>query len=121
MKILNIFVLQLGDWVAEKTLAAQDETYRDAKSIHSKYMRHQAFELEIKSNKNQLEKLIKDGEQLIAEKPELAKVCSVIQQSTRVDSCIHGHLATQFKPYLQHYFKTVAQFDFELRECWNLS
>lgn len=85
MSILNIFILQLDDWVAEKQLAAQDETYRDAKSIHSKYMRHQAFELEIKSNKNQLEKLIKDGDQLILEKPELAKVCA-IWQSVRVES-----------------------------------
>lgn len=67
-------LFQLADWLGEKMLAAQDETYRDAKSIHSKYMRHQAFELEIKSNKNQLEKLIKDGTEIIAEKPELEKV-----------------------------------------------
>lgn len=67
-------LFQLADWLGEKMLAAQDETYRDAKSIHSKYMRHQAFELEIKSNKNQLEKLIKDGKEIIAEKPELEKV-----------------------------------------------
>ena len=39
-------------------IAAQDETYRDAKNIHSKWMRHQAFESEIKSNKDRLEKLI---------------------------------------------------------------
>ncbi|ESN99908.1 hypothetical protein HELRODRAFT_101195 [Helobdella robusta] len=64
---------ELTDWLGEKSIAAQDDTYRDAKSIHSKYMRHQAFELEIKSNKDQLEKLLKDGQKLIAEKPELAK------------------------------------------------
>ena len=86
---------ELGDWVAEKTLAAQDETYRDAKSIHSKYMRHQAFELEIKSNKNQLEKLIKDGEQLIVEKPELAKevqprLDELIQQWSNLENIVHA-------------------------------
>ena len=32
---------ELADWVAEKMLAAQDETYRDAKNAHSKWMRHQ--------------------------------------------------------------------------------
>ena len=38
-------------------IAAQDETYRDAKNIHSKYMRHQAFESEIAANKDRLHKL----------------------------------------------------------------
>jgi spectrin beta len=65
---------ELADWIGEKMLAAQDETYRDAKNIHSKWMRHQAFESEIRSNKDQLEKLIRDGERIIAEKPDLAVV-----------------------------------------------
>lgn len=34
--------------------AAQDETYRDAKNLHSKYLRHQAFEREIAANKDRL-------------------------------------------------------------------
>lgn len=57
-------------------IAAQDETYRDAKSIHSKWMRHQAFESEIKANKDRLEKLIKEASDLIEQKPELASVSS---------------------------------------------
>lgn len=65
---------ELSDWVGEKMIAAQDETYRDAKNIHSKYMRHQAFESEIKSNKDRLERLIKEATSLIEQKPELAKV-----------------------------------------------
>lgn len=64
---------ELSDWLAEKMLAAQDETYRDAKNIHSKWMRHQAFESEIKSNKDRLERLVKEGNDLIEQKPELAK------------------------------------------------
>lgn len=58
-------------------IAAQDETYRDAKNIHSKYMRHQAFESEIKANKDRLERLIKEASSLIEQKPELAKVFTV--------------------------------------------
>ena len=34
--------------------AAEDETYRDAKNLHSKYLRHQAFEREIAANKDRL-------------------------------------------------------------------
>jgi len=69
-----VCVDQLSDWLAEKMLVAQDETYRDAKNIHSKWMRHQAFESEIKSNKDRLERLIKEANDLIEQKPELAKV-----------------------------------------------
>ena len=50
-------------------IAAQDETYRDAKNIHSKYMRHQAFESEIKANKDRFDKLNQDGRALVQEKP----------------------------------------------------
>ena len=64
-------------------IAAQDETYRDAKNIHSKWMRHQAFESEIKSNKDRLEKLIKEANDLIEEKPELAAVCSCLFIETK--------------------------------------
>jgi spectrin beta len=39
-------------------LAAQDETYREAKNIHSKFVRHQAFEAEIAANKERLAKLL---------------------------------------------------------------
>ena len=59
-------ILQLSDWLSEKMMAAQDETYRDAKNIHSKYMRHKAFESEIAANKDRLNKLI--------------QVCSLFEQ-----------------------------------------
>ena len=68
----------MSDWLGEKMIAAQDETYRDAKNIHSKWMRHQAFESEIKSNKDRLEKLIKEAEDMIAQKPEMTKVSCFI-------------------------------------------
>lgn len=40
-------------------MAAQDETYRDAKTIHTKFVRHQAFEAEVFANKDVLVKLEK--------------------------------------------------------------
>lgn len=49
---------------------AQDETYREAKNIHSKWMRHQAFESEVQANKDRLEKLEQEAERLKEEKPE---------------------------------------------------
>jgi len=36
---------------------ADDDTYRDAKNLHSKYLRHQAFEREINANKDRLLRL----------------------------------------------------------------
>lgn len=48
---------ELREWIEEKMIRAQDETYRDAKTVHSKFMRHQAFEAEIQSNKERLGQL----------------------------------------------------------------
>lgn len=48
--------------------------YRDAKNIHSKYMRHQAFESEIAANKAILEKLQDEGQKLMEEKPDSREV-----------------------------------------------
>jgi hypothetical protein len=45
---------ELSEWVQEKNITAQDETYRSAKTVHSKWTRHQAFEAEIASNKDRL-------------------------------------------------------------------
>ncbi|XP_013410395.1 spectrin beta chain-like [Lingula anatina] len=64
---------ELGEWLEEKMIAAQDETYRDAKNIHSKYMRHQAFEAEIAANKDRLHKLQQAGGELIRDKPDTAE------------------------------------------------
>lgn len=50
-------------------IAAQDETYRDAKNIHSKYIRHQAFESEIAANKDRLAKIEEEGTELMRQKP----------------------------------------------------
>ncbi|GFY53199.1 spectrin beta chain [Trichonephila inaurata madagascariensis] len=63
---------ELNEWIQEKSIIAQDETYRSAKTIHSKWMRHQAFAAEVASNKNRLYQVEQAGRDLMAEKPELA-------------------------------------------------
>ncbi|XP_028968283.1 spectrin beta chain-like [Galendromus occidentalis] len=65
---------EFGNWVQEKHIFAQDETYRSAKTVHSKWTRHQAFEAEIQSNKDRLLQVEQAAKALLAEKPELASV-----------------------------------------------
>ncbi|XP_076252536.1 spectrin beta chain isoform X3 [Rhynchophorus ferrugineus] len=65
---------ELGEWIQEKHITAQDETYRSAKTVHSKWTRHQAFEAEIGANKERLLNLQRAGEELAKEKPEYANV-----------------------------------------------
>ncbi|XP_050407107.1 spectrin beta chain isoform X3 [Patella vulgata] len=62
---------ELNDWLNDKMAAAHDESYRDAKNLHSKYMRHQAFESEIAANKERLEAIKQEGEELMKNKPEM--------------------------------------------------
>ncbi|CAL8259021.1 unnamed protein product [Lota lota] len=61
---------ELSLWVNEKMLTAQDLTYDEARNLHSKWLKHQAFMAELQANKEWLEKIEKDGLVLIAEKPE---------------------------------------------------
>ncbi|XP_066147280.1 spectrin beta chain isoform X2 [Euwallacea fornicatus] len=65
---------ELGEWIQEKHITAQDETYRSAKTVHSKWTRHQAFEAEIGANKERLHNLERAGEELAKEKPEYANI-----------------------------------------------
>ncbi|KPJ12141.1 Spectrin beta chain, brain 1 [Papilio machaon] len=67
---------ELGEWVQEKNLTAQDDTYRSAKTIHSKWTRHQAFEAEIAANKERLFAVQNAAEELMKQKPEFVEVIS---------------------------------------------
>lgn len=62
---------ELNEWVQEKYITAQDESYRSAKTVHSKWTRHQAFEAEIASNKDRLFNIQEDGRELLNQRPEL--------------------------------------------------
>ncbi|XP_061693989.1 spectrin beta chain, non-erythrocytic 1 isoform X4 [Syngnathoides biaculeatus] len=61
---------ELSLWINEKMLTAQDMTYDEARNLHSKWLKHQAFMAELQSNKEWLDKIQKDGNALMAEKPE---------------------------------------------------
>lgn len=65
---------ELTEWVQEKFVISQDETYRSAKTIHSKWTRHQAFEAEIAANKERLYEAEKRAEELVKEKPEFSEI-----------------------------------------------
>ncbi|XP_054653868.1 spectrin beta chain, non-erythrocytic 1 isoform X2 [Dunckerocampus dactyliophorus] len=61
---------ELSLWINEKMLTAQDMTYDEARNLHSKWLKHQAFMAELQSNKEWLDKIEKDGKALMSEKPE---------------------------------------------------
>uniref|UniRef100_A0A665T1P1 Spectrin beta chain n=1 Tax=Echeneis naucrates TaxID=173247 RepID=A0A665T1P1_ECHNA len=61
---------ELSLWINEKMLTAQDMSYDEARNLHSKWLKHQAFMAELQSNKEWLDKIQKDGMLLVAEKPE---------------------------------------------------
>nr|DBA17114.1 TPA: hypothetical protein GDO54_002609 [Pyxicephalus adspersus] len=65
---------ELTLWINEKMLTAQDVSYDEARNLHSKWQKHQAFMAELASNKDWLDKIDQEGKQLIAEKPELEPV-----------------------------------------------
>ncbi|KAK9391252.1 spectrin beta chain non-erythrocytic 2 [Crotalus adamanteus] len=65
---------ELTLWINEKMLSAQDMSYDEARNLHTKWQKHQAFMAELASNKGWLEKIRKEGEQLVSEKPKLEPV-----------------------------------------------
>ncbi len=65
---------ELNDWIQEKNVLVQEDTYRSAKTIHSKWTRHQAFESEIESNKERLDRVKESGEELLKNKPEMSEL-----------------------------------------------
>uniref|UniRef100_W5LQ08 Spectrin beta chain n=1 Tax=Astyanax mexicanus TaxID=7994 RepID=W5LQ08_ASTMX len=68
---------EIGDWVAEKMLMARDASRDETQKLHKKWLKHQAFMAELAQNKEWLDKIEKEGEKLMQEKPELS---SVVQQ-----------------------------------------
>lgn len=54
---LSFPMLQLTVWINEKMLTAQDTSYDEARNLHSKWLKHQAFMAELASNKDWLNKV----------------------------------------------------------------
>jgi spectrin beta len=65
---------ELTEWVQEKHLTSKDDTYRSAKTVHSKWTRHQAFEAEIAANKERLHEAERAAQELMQEKPEFREI-----------------------------------------------
>uniref|UniRef100_A0A673CPL4 Spectrin beta chain n=1 Tax=Sphaeramia orbicularis TaxID=375764 RepID=A0A673CPL4_9TELE len=58
-------------WINEKMLTAQDTSYDEARNLHSKWLKHQAFMAELASNKDWLNK---EGQELMESKPEFEPI-----------------------------------------------
>ncbi|XP_076971715.1 spectrin beta chain, non-erythrocytic 2 isoform X1 [Tamandua tetradactyla] len=67
---------ELKLWVDEKMLTAQDVSYDEARNLHTKWQKHQAFMAELAANKDWLDKVDKEGRELTLEKPDLKALVS---------------------------------------------
>ncbi|XP_066176789.1 spectrin beta chain, erythrocytic isoform X1 [Sylvia atricapilla] len=61
-------------WVDEKMLMAQDVSYGEARGLHSKWQKHQAFMAELAPNQSWLEKIEAEGTELATRKPQYSAV-----------------------------------------------
>ena len=71
----------LRKWIAEKSRAVQDESYRDLTNLERKLQKHEAFELELRANEGQLRSINKTGQSLSNKdhyrKPDIDKLLEV--------------------------------------------
>ncbi|NXW25502.1 SPTB1 protein, partial [Circaetus pectoralis] len=65
---------QFDAWVEEKMLTAQDTSYGEARGLHGKWQKHQAFMAELASNQGWLEKIETEGKELASRKPRYSEV-----------------------------------------------
>ncbi|XP_044023113.1 spectrin beta chain, erythrocytic isoform X1 [Siniperca chuatsi] len=61
-------------WINEKMLTAQDTSYDEARNLHSKWLKHQAFMAELASNKDWLNKVDQEGQELMVFKSEFEPI-----------------------------------------------
>uniref|UniRef100_A0A3Q3EWJ8 Spectrin beta chain n=1 Tax=Labrus bergylta TaxID=56723 RepID=A0A3Q3EWJ8_9LABR len=66
--------LCLNLWINEKMLTAQDTSYDEARNLHSKWLKHQAFMAELAANRDWLTKLDQEGQELMDSKPEFEPI-----------------------------------------------
>ncbi|XP_025047789.1 spectrin beta chain, erythrocytic isoform X3 [Alligator sinensis] len=67
---------ELTIWIEEKLLTAQDKSYDEARNLHTKWLKHQAFMAELASHHGWLEKVDKEGQQLAQQKPQYSTIVS---------------------------------------------
>ncbi|KFV85245.1 Spectrin beta chain, non-erythrocytic 1, partial [Struthio camelus australis] len=67
---------ELTLWINEKMLTAQDKTYGAARSLHSKWLKHQAFMAELAAHQGWLEKIDTEGKELAGRKLQYGALVS---------------------------------------------
>ncbi|NXD87920.1 SPTB1 protein, partial [Halcyon senegalensis] len=65
---------ELDAWVEEKMLTVQDVSYGEARGLHGKWQKHQAFMAELAPNQGWLEKIEMEGKELASRKPQYSEV-----------------------------------------------
>ncbi|KAK2104341.1 hypothetical protein P7K49_018197 [Saguinus oedipus] len=68
--------LRLTLWINDKLLTSQDVSYDEARNLHNKWLKHQAFVAELASYEGWLENIDAEGKQLMEEKPQFAALVS---------------------------------------------
>ncbi|KAM5273598.1 spectrin beta chain, erythrocytic [Ctenodactylus gundi] len=85
---------ELTLWINDKLLTSLDMSYDDARNLHNKWLKHQAFLAELASHQGWLENIDVEGKQLMEEKPwfkqkvsqrleELHRLWDELQDTTR--------------------------------------
>ncbi|XP_041514121.1 spectrin beta chain, erythrocytic [Microtus oregoni] len=67
---------ELTLWINDKLLTSSDVSYDEARNLHNKWMKHQAFVAELASHQGWLENIDAEGRQLMEEKPQFKDVVS---------------------------------------------
>ncbi|XP_014999377.3 spectrin beta chain, erythrocytic isoform X1 [Macaca mulatta] len=67
---------ELTLWINDKLLTSQDVSYDEARNLHNKWLKHQAFVAELASHEGWLENIDAEGKQLMDEKPQFTALVS---------------------------------------------
>ncbi|XP_043119308.1 spectrin beta chain, non-erythrocytic 5 isoform X2 [Puntigrus tetrazona] len=57
---------EVSSWLNEKNSVALDESWRDPINLQAKLLKHQSFEAEILANRNRVQILVKEGDNMLA-------------------------------------------------------
>ncbi|XP_046506804.1 spectrin beta chain, erythrocytic isoform X2 [Equus quagga] len=67
---------ELTLWINDKLLTPPDVSYDEARNLHNKWLKHQAFAAELASHQGWLENIDAEGKELMEEKPQFAALVS---------------------------------------------
>ncbi|XP_046502895.1 spectrin beta chain, erythrocytic [Equus quagga] len=67
---------ELTLWINDTLLTSPDVSYDEARNLHNKWLKHQAFAAELASHQGWLENIDAEGKELMEEKPQFAALVS---------------------------------------------